>query len=418
METHVYIHTGLTSRQEMIDEALSGTDVSNVYIYVGDAVREDYLSDRVQTQGATIRTVAGSTHSPTSFATLLTGLYAPHHGVETFTDRLRSDTVGLFDILDIETGFINSIFAFAEREHSEVQDPIFNVLGVDRTSTSLKSISSPFVLIERGPGGHAPYGDFDGGASEYFRARAGADTSTIRSDYARSIDRDVELFERRLDTLADRGLLDDTLVIYTSDHGEMLGENGLLGHNGPMRPELVYVPTAFIHPEIPADKSDTDLMHHVDLLPTVCDLLDRGETYVSEMDGSSMLSDCSNEPRPTFWSNQFLPDSIPLFSGRLAYRGVWDNSGGHVFATPTRSNRLAVLAGKLAKSSKRSYMRRHLTACLRAYLRGDSTYGRPAFSRSDARRILDSAPRNSAESEATTLTEDGRQQLADLGYME
>ncbi|RUL87839.1 sulfatase [Tautonia sociabilis] len=45
-----------------------------------------------------------------------------------------------------------------------------------------------------------------------------------------------------LDGLDARGLLDNTLVIVTSDHGEMLGEHGLIGHGMSLHRPLVHVP--------------------------------------------------------------------------------------------------------------------------------------------------------------------------------
>jgi arylsulfatase A-like enzyme len=45
-----------------------------------------------------------------------------------------------------------------------------------------------------------------------------------------------------LDSLRERGVYDDTLVIVTADHGEMLGEHGAWGHNGILFEPLVRVP--------------------------------------------------------------------------------------------------------------------------------------------------------------------------------
>lgn len=45
-----------------------------------------------------------------------------------------------------------------------------------------------------------------------------------------------------LDSLRDRGLYDDTLVIVTADHGEMFGEHGEWSHNGILFEPLVRVP--------------------------------------------------------------------------------------------------------------------------------------------------------------------------------
>lgn len=49
--------------------------------------------------------------------------------------------------------------------------------------------------------------------------------------------------------LAERGVLDDTVVILTSDHGEQLGEHGLWLHNYSLYQPLVHVPLAIRYPK-------------------------------------------------------------------------------------------------------------------------------------------------------------------------
>ncbi len=71
------------------------------------------------------------------------------------------------------------------------------------------------------------------------------------------------------------GLLDRTLVVMTTDHGEMLGEDGgPIGHGWSVRPELCRVPLIVIRP----GQTERRVFHtpgsHVDLLPTLLDLLD------------------------------------------------------------------------------------------------------------------------------------------------
>lgn len=64
------------------------------------------------------------------------------------------------------------------------------------------------------------------------------------------LDRQVGLL---LDEMERRGLLDNTLVIVTSDHGEQLGEHGLISHGASVyRPE-VHVPLVVIPPSRPAN---------------------------------------------------------------------------------------------------------------------------------------------------------------------
>ena len=64
-------------------------DVRNVLIYVDDAVRYEALADDLAALGPTYKTVAASTHTPTSFGSLLTGLYPPAAGVLSFQTQPR-----------------------------------------------------------------------------------------------------------------------------------------------------------------------------------------------------------------------------------------------------------------------------------------------------------------------------------------
>jgi arylsulfatase A-like enzyme len=62
-----------------------------------------------------------------------------------------------------------------------------------------------------------------------------------------SIDREAAQF---LDALQARGLLDHTVVVFTSDHGETLDEEGTgtWGHGNSLREELTRVPLMILQP--------------------------------------------------------------------------------------------------------------------------------------------------------------------------
>jgi phosphoglycerol transferase MdoB-like AlkP superfamily enzyme len=78
-----------------------------------------------------------------------------------------------------------------------------------------------------------------------------------------------------LDELKNSGLLDQTLVIITDDHGEMLGENGgPNGHGWAVTPELANVPLIIMDPTKPGGHINETIGSQVDLLPTILDLLD------------------------------------------------------------------------------------------------------------------------------------------------
>ena len=64
----------------------------------------------------------------------------------------------------------------------------------------------------------------------------------MRHLYARSIRRLDDWLADLLGSLDGAGVLDETLVIVTSDHGENLGENGLMGHSFSLDERLIRVP--------------------------------------------------------------------------------------------------------------------------------------------------------------------------------
>jgi len=84
---------------------------------------------------------------------------------------------------------------------------------------------------------------------------------------------------RLLDTLAELGLEENTLVIYTADHGFCAGHNGYWGMSDHGRPLAMYeqnlrVPLILRHPaKIPAGKSCPSATCNYDLFPSLLDYL-------------------------------------------------------------------------------------------------------------------------------------------------
>ncbi len=120
-----------------------------------------------------------------------------------------------------------------------------------------------------------------------------ADVEQIRNLYyggTSQADRDVGIV---LDELERSGALENTLVIFTSDHGEELYEHGLWEHNWMYQTNL-RIPLILSWPaRLPKGKRVSALVETVDLLPTVCELLglapppDKGE--YERVDGKSLV---------------------------------------------------------------------------------------------------------------------------------
>jgi uncharacterized sulfatase len=66
------------------------------------------------------------------------------------------------------------------------------------------------------------------------------------------------------------GCLDNTYIIYTSDHGEMLGAHGITGKGPAMYEEISHIPLIIEQPgKRGAGSINQTLVSHIDLLPTV-----------------------------------------------------------------------------------------------------------------------------------------------------
>jgi arylsulfatase A-like enzyme len=84
-----------------------------------------------------------------------------------------------------------------------------------------------------------------------------------------------ECVGRVVELLQTRGLLEETLLVFTSDHGDQLGEHNLLGkfnmfYEGSLRaPLIVRLPSGDY-----AGFESQHLVEHIDLYPSICDWLD------------------------------------------------------------------------------------------------------------------------------------------------
>jgi arylsulfatase A-like enzyme len=125
-----------------------------------------------------------------------------------------------------------------------------------------------------------PFQSLDHGLS-YYRAK---EATRIRALY--DVDDQVAaLFE----LLEAKGLLDTTAVIFTSDNGYALGENGWEGKAVPY-PASVDVPLlAYLPPGVGEPGHDTRPVDLVDIAPTVYDVF--GVTPGHVIDGHSLLGD-------------------------------------------------------------------------------------------------------------------------------
>jgi arylsulfatase len=78
---------------------------------------------------------------------------------------------------------------------------------------------------------------------------------------------------RTVRALRERGLFDNTMVVFTSDHGELLGDHGLLRKGPPPYRQLLQIPFILSGAGVPEDKDCHALTSHLDIFATALDLL-------------------------------------------------------------------------------------------------------------------------------------------------
>ncbi|ELZ44923.1 N-acetylgalactosamine-4-sulfatase [Halorubrum coriense DSM 10284] len=393
-------------------------DANNVAIFMSDSVRWDSLPESVADQGVALKTVASSLYTPTAHASMLTGLYLNNHSVRGFSDSLPSTQSTILDSFP-NSGLSNVGGTFDDPVQGDFfNETIYNTLLKDYDRTSLSEIEEPFAWFMRDPGGHAPYGGWDlslnvSESVPSFYDRCAGDENKMRDLYSKGLQDSVDRFEKYvLEPLEDRGILNDTLIIFLSDHGEQLGEYGHAGQSFPATPELVYVPSVFIHPDIEPPQ-DEGIFRHVDLAPTIAGLLNREKP--TPVEGKNVFESSMPKQGYSLYDRPF-----PSFRNTFSYqiRSTWDSGGGYVLNTSSLWSKLKLTAGYLAKVPAGRELRRNLNPKgVKLLLESERTWGDPNIAKDEAIRDLRELDFNYGQKTNIEMDEDVQENLEDLGYL-
>jgi len=159
-----------------------------------------------------------------------------------------------------------------------------------------------------------------------------------RTAYDRQIAAVDAEFGKLVDQLEASGVLDDSYLIVTSDHGEMF-ERGFSGHGGRLMYEPVLQTPLLIHAPKQTTRIDVNIpTSNVDILPTLLSIA--GKEIPDELEGQVLagLGGAEAKDRPVFsmaaWQNSaFLPLSKAAFALRkgayklIAYLGYGGDDG-------------------------------------------------------------------------------------------
>lgn len=157
--------------------------------------------------------------------------------------------------------------------------------------------------------------------------------------------------------LKEQGELSETLVIFTADHGELLGEYGKFGHKSArLDSPLTHVPLTIWAEDLPSR-----WVHHpvslVDIVPTICDY--SGTPVADSMDGNSLRPVIEGKESPETPAISEMGHDPQKFRGspseETAVVSIW-TEGGSLTAdwlnedVPTKnSNKLDILIDRRSK---------------------------------------------------------------------
>lgn len=116
----------------------------------------------------------------------------------------------------------------------------------------------------------------------------------IRQNYSSMVENIDRWLGAYREELRKRGEVENTLIVYSSDHGEMLGDHNLWGKTLPYHPS-VSVPLVMAGPGVNARGASDALVNHIDLASTFLDCA--GVRTPNDMDSRSLWPVLSGKAR-------------------------------------------------------------------------------------------------------------------------
>lgn len=308
----------------------------NVILYMVDTLRADHLgcygydrpvSPRIDAfaKKATLfrHAVAQSPWTRPSVVTLLTGLLPRTHGVQRKRHSLAGEAVTLAETLKEQgyrtAGFVTNgnvarsfgvaqgfdTYELMHRKRSAATD--VHARTVQWLDAEWKG-DAPFFLYLHTVEPHAPYSPpapFRQRFAPQVRDEALTRMNTlkrlqegklpatpeIRRDLLALYDAEIAAndaaFGDLLDLLVRRGLWEETVIVFVSDHGEEFLDHGGWDHGKTLHSEMLDIPLIVRIPGVGNGRTVTKQAQHADVLPTILDAL--GIQIPTAVEGRSLL---------------------------------------------------------------------------------------------------------------------------------
>lgn len=317
---------------------MPGTDRRNFVLVIIDTLSRDHLPcygyrrptaptlARLASEGAVADGVSPTSWTKPAVASILTGLHPLRHqaiggedvlpaAAETLAERLKAR--GYSSLGVTANGFVGGRYGFGQGfdEYVTLPDQGFGrfepAATVNRVLFERVSrLRPPFFLYLHYLDPHAPYEPMSSRDSwrlmerlfprrtavtifeteeENFMTRPPELMRDAVDQYDGEILRVDDAIAAVLDRLRRQGLLDSTLVIVTSDHGEELQEHGRMGHGKSLYEEVVEVPLVLWDPGLIPPGTRHGSVSLTDVAATALDLLGKG-TSADGTDGLDLAA--------------------------------------------------------------------------------------------------------------------------------
>lgn len=281
--------------------SLSKKSDSNILLVTIDTLRADYLScyggsrvqtpniDRLASEGVLFaKAFAHNVVTLPSHVNILTGTYPTYHGVRDNAGfRLSEDALLISEILKQEgynTAAVIGAFPLDDRfgldQGFDLYDDFYgdtahshDMFFVERPADKVVDIAlewvnkqgdSPWFCWVHLFDPHSPYDPPEVFKEKYPDDHYGGEAAFVDQQLGR-------LF----DALGGGAVIDEPVIIITSDHGESLGEHGELTHGVFAYNSTLHIPFIIHQSRFFAEaKIIRETVGHIDILPTILDILD------------------------------------------------------------------------------------------------------------------------------------------------
>ena len=353
----------------------------NILIIVFDCLRPDHLSsmgyhgtntptfDRLAREGTTfLNAYCQAPNTWISHASLFTGCNPYLHGLRTPTRRLSEDLQVMAEVFR-EAGYttfglpamslLSKEAGFARGFDEYILDGLRSEPGVlahryDRTADEtlsrtrdwLRRASPPFFGWIHYFGTHKVEPHLFDLPEDYRRSH---------SPYAQYYDGKISFADERflaplVDELANLGLMDDTIIVLWSDHGEDLREiehGRSWGHNWSLTEQVMRTVLIMRGTGVRQGDRDSSIARSIDVFPTLLDLV--GIPPLPQFEGSSLLQE-SPAPVDTVYMENLCQGFAAVRQGRhklvLAQRGAIE-----VGSWPWKASLVRKTIGQIAPAS-------------------------------------------------------------------